>query len=328
MLTYSALRIRVLFLLFCVVSTSLSATPPELLHQHADVRVANGHEIWYVSTRDLSQYNNLQQELPKIEYQQLVSGAWLQRTRADFDSQREMDTCFVVHGSPAEVPLVLEVTLDVYQHIQTVIPKGRPFRFVIWSWPAERQLNGIKKEFQDQSLRAQPQGFYLADVLDRCRQHNPTLVVGYSMGARVTACALHLLGGGTNPYAPPLQTRTNNKVSYLTVAGAIDRDWLEPGKYYGSALSVVSRFLNVHNTADPLLKRYKKIYPRKQSTTGAIGFSGLANEGALDVFQIPTTEMNVTKVAGKTHDIRYITRDLDLLKNIWQRSFSTPANPR
>ena len=224
MLTYSALRIRVLFLLFCVVSTSLSATPPELLHQHTDVRVANGHEIWYVSTRDLSHYDNLQQELPKIEYQQLVSGAWVQRTHADFDSQREMDTCFVVHGSPAEVPLVLEVTLDVYQHIQTVIPKGRPFRFVIWSWPAERQLNGIKKEFQDQSLRAQPQGFYLADVLDRCRQHNPTLVVGYSMGARVTACALHLLGASASnryismsPLAPMTPwTATGNLTSVIS----------------------------------------------------------------------------------------------------------------
>jgi hypothetical protein len=309
-----------------VQSVTAQSTSTELLAKYAPDTIADAHEIWHISTRGLAQYDNLELEVDKIEYLQLVSGEWQQRTADDFNTSQDVDTCFLIHGSPASTELVLQVTLDVYQHIRPVISDTNKFRYVIWSWPADRQVGGIVKEFKDQAIRSQPQGFYLAHIIDRCRAHNRTLVVGYSMGARVSACALHLLGGGSNPYTPRLTPQSDRKVTYLTVGGAIDQDWLESGNYFGNALTVVDQYLNVHNPADPLLKRYKKLTPRKAERVVALGYDGLTNLRSLKSFGIPTKQMNVTEVAGKSHDIRYITRDYDLIKKIWNNSFPQRSN--
>jgi len=309
-----------------VQSVTAQSTSTELLAKYSPDTIADAHEIWHISTRGLAQYDNLELEVDKIEYLQLVSGEWQQRTADDFNTSQDVDTCFLIHGSPASTELVLQVTLDVYQHIRPVISDTNKFRYVIWSWPADRQVGGIVKEFKDQAIRSQPQGFYLAHIIDRCRAHNRTLVVGYSMGARVSACALHLLGGGSNPYTPRLTPQYDRKVTYLTVGGAIDQDWLESGNYFGNALTVVDQYLNVHNPADPLLKRYKKLTPRKAERVVALGYDGLTNLHSLKSFGIPTKQMNVTEVAGKSHDIRYITRDYDLIKRIWNNSFPQRSN--
>jgi hypothetical protein len=302
------------------------STSPELLAKYSPDNIAEAHEIWHVSTRGLSQYDRLEKDLNKIEYLQLISGQWQERTADDFNASQNVDTCFLIHGSPASTELVLQVTLDVYQHVRPVVADTNKFRYVIWSWPADRQTGGIVKEFKDQAVRSQAQGFYLAHIVDRCRARNRTLVVGYSMGARVSACALHLLGGGSNPYTPSFKPNSDRKVTFLTVGGAIDHDWLESGKYFGNALTVVDQYLNVHNPADPLLKRYKKLSPKKTEPKVAIGYDGLSSLASLKSFGIPTDQMNVTKVAGKSHDIRYITRDVNLIKQIWNKSFPRRDN--
>ncbi|MBT4693234.1 MAG: hypothetical protein HOB73_07820 [Planctomycetaceae bacterium] len=305
---------------------SAQPTSPELLAKYSPDNIAAAHEIWHVSTRGLRQYEQLEGDIDKIEYLQLVSGQWQRKTADDFNATQNVDTCFLIHGSPATTELVLQVTLDVYQHIRPVITDTKRFRYVIWSWPADRQVGGIVKEFKDQAIRSQPQGFYLAHIVDRCRARNRTLVVGYSMGARVSACALHLLGGGTNPYTPQFKPQSDRKITYLTVGGAIDQDWLEAGKYFGNALTVVDQYLNVHNPADPLLKRYKKLVPKKIEPGIAIGYGGLLNLSSLNSFGIPTHQINVTDVAGKSHDIRYITRNPNLIMEIWNKSFPHREN--
>ena len=322
------LQLIILSLSIALPAQFISAQPtsPELLTQYSPDNIAAAHEIWHVSTRGLAQYDKLERDVDNIEYLQLVSGQWLPRTADDFTASQDVDTCFLVHGSPASTELVLQVTLDVYQHIRPVIADANRFRYVIWSWPADRQVGGIVKEFKDQAIRSQPQGFYLAHIIDRSRARNRTLVVGYSMGARVSACALHLLGGGSNPYAPQLKPQSDRKVTYLTVGGAIDQDWLEPGKYFGNALTVVDQYLNVFNPADPLLKRYKKLAPKKTEPGVALGYDGLVNLSSLNSFGIPTKQMNVTEVAGKSHDIRYITRNADLITEIWNKSFPRRNN--
>lgn len=323
MILVKQLQFVILSISITLSTQFISAQPPssELLTKYSPNNIAAAHEIWHVSTRGLAQYGKLERDVDNIEYRQLVSGQWLSRTAVDFSSSQGVDTCFLVHGSPASAEVVLQVTLDVYQHIRPIIADANKFRYVIWSWPADRQVGGIVKEFKDQAIRSQPQGFYLAHIIDRSRARNRTLVVGYSMGARVSACALHLLGGGSNPYAPQLKPQSDRKVTYLTVSGAIDQDWLASGKYFGNALSIVDQYLNIYNPADPLLKRYKKLSPKKTEPGIALGYEGIVNLNSLKSFGIPTKQMNVTEVAGKSHDIRYITRDANLIREIWNKSF-------
>ena len=301
-------------------SIPLAAANPSIIQKYSTELRHAGHEIWYVTTRHLPQYENFQQSIDKIGYYKMEGKAWNKKAPTEFHSAEDIDTMIVVHGSPASVSLVSEVCLDVYQHIQAVIPESKTrMRFVIWSWPADRQVTGLVKEFRDQAIRSQPQGYYLGHVIDRCREKNDTVVVGYSMGARVASCALHLLAGGDSEFAPEIKPVSNNKVSYLIVAGAINRDWLEPNQHFGKALTMTDRFLNIYNSTDPLLKRYPKLYPKEKSRPDATGYKGLFSHANLESFGIPVEEINVTAAAGKTHDIRYITRDTETLKKIWTR---------
>lgn len=311
---------QIALILLFIGATKLCAVNPSILQNYSTKLRHEGHEIWYVTTRHLPQYENLAESIAQIGYYKMEGEAWNKKTAAEFNSAENLDTMIVVHGSPATVSLVSEVCLDVYQHMQTIIPNSKTrMRYVIWSWPADRQVTGLVKEFRDQAQRSQPQGFYLGHFIDQCRAKNKTVVVGYSMGARVASCALHLLAGGKSEFAPPITPRSNNKVSYLIVAGAINRDWLEPGQHFGEALKSTNRFLNIYNSTDPLLKRYPKLYPKGKLRPEATGYKGLFSHANLEEFDIPVEEINVTAAAGKSHDIRYITRDTETLKKIWAR---------
>ena len=306
-------------ILLCT-SARLAAANPSVLQNYSTKLRHEGHEIWYVTTRHLPQYEDLEQSIDKIAYYKMEGQAWNKKQASEFHSAENLDTMIVVHGSPATVALVSEVCIDVYQHMQIIIPESKKrMRYVIWSWPADRQVTGIVREFRDQARRSQPQGYYLGHVIDRCRENNNTVVVGYSMGARVASCALHLLAGGKSEFAPEIKPISDNKVSFLIVAGAINRDWLEPGQHFGKALSETNRFLNIYNSTDPLLKRYPKLYPKEKSRPEATGYKGLFSHDELTSFGIPIEEINVTAAAGKSHDIRYITRDTETLKKIWAR---------
>lgn len=314
-------RASVAFLFYALISaTPLLAVNPSVIQKYSTELRHEGHEIWYVTTRHLPLYDKLEEAVANIGYYKMEGTVWTKKPASEFNSAEDLDTMLVVHGSPATVSLVSEVCLDVYQHIQTVIPESKKrMRYVIWSWPADRQVTGLVKEFRDQAMRSQPQGFYLGHVIDQCRSKNDTVVVGYSMGARVASCALHLLAGGKSEFTPPIESISNNRVAYLIVAGAINRDWLEPGQHFGEALKSTSRFLNVYNSTDPLLKRYPKLYPKGKLRPEATGYKGLYSHANLATFGVPVEEINVSAAAGKSHDIRYITRDSETLKKIWGR---------
>jgi hypothetical protein len=321
-------RVILAILSYILISaTPVLAVNPSVIQNYSTELRHEGHEIWYITTRHLPLYENLEQAVDNIGYYKMEGKAWAKKPSSEFNSSEDLDTMIVVHGSPAPVSLVSEVCLDVYQHIQRVIPESKTrMRYVIWSWPADRMGSGLVKEFRDQARRSQPQGFYLGHVLDQCRSKNDTVVVGYSMGARVASCALHLLAGGESEFTPTIKTTSSNKVAYLVVAGAINRDWLEPGRHFGDALKSTNRFLNVYNSTDPLLKRYPKLYPKGKSRPEATGFKGLYSHANLATFGVPIEEINVSAAAGKSHDIRYITRDTETLKKIWTRLLEPVLN--
>ncbi len=306
---------------FFVWTATAFGVNPSIIQKYSTELRHDQHEIWYVTTRHLPQYDDLEKAVDQIGYYKMEGQRWNKKEASEFHSAEDLDTMIVVHGSPATVSLVSEVCLDVYQHLQVVIPENKKrLRFVIWSWPADRQVTGLVKEFRDQARRSQPQGYYLGRVIDQCRKKNDTVVVGYSMGARVASCALHILAGGKSEFAPTIKPISKNPVTYLMVAGAINRDWLEPGQHFGKALQSTNRFLNVYNSTDPLLKRYPKLYPKGKSRPEAVGYLGLYSHANLGTFGIPIEEINVSAAAGKSHDIRYITRDAETLKKVWARA--------
>jgi hypothetical protein len=97
---------------------------------------------------------------------------------------------------------------------------------------------------------------------------------GHSFGARITAATLHLMAGGG---LPGCQFRMNpgERRSFRAVfaAAALDRDWLNPGERYGSALCVTEWLLNIKNGADMVINLYPMRTLFGTQALGRVGFS-------------------------------------------------------
>ena len=136
---------------FCLDSNSLGVNPSIIQKYSTELR-HDQHEIWYVTTRHLPQCEDLEKAVDQIGYYKMEGQRWNKKEASEFHSAEDLDTMIVVHGSPATVSLVSEVCLDVYQHLQVVIPENKKrLRFVIWSWPADEASHSLVKEFRDQA---------------------------------------------------------------------------------------------------------------------------------------------------------------------------------
>ena len=74
---------------------------------------------------------------------------------------------------------------------------GRPFRLVVWSWPADRVVRRIRPDVQIKVCRSDVEAYYLAHVLSGLPKAAPLSLTGYSLGCRTVSGALQLLAGGS-----------------------------------------------------------------------------------------------------------------------------------
>ena len=80
---------------------------------------------------------------------------------------------------------------------------GRPFRLIIWSWPADRVVRRIRPDVQIKVCRSDVEAYYLARVLPNLPKGTPLSLVGYSLGCRTASGALQLLAGGARGRPQP-----------------------------------------------------------------------------------------------------------------------------
>ena len=134
----------------------------------------------------------------------------------------------------------------------------RSFRLLLWSWPAERTVRGLRSDMQSKACRTDTEGMLLGQLIDRVQPLVPLTLVGYSFGARIIGSALELLGGGQisgcglsrQNAAPRVPLRA------MLVAAGMDSDWFLPGHRDGEALSQVEQMFITINDDDRVLKWY------------------------------------------------------------------------
>ena len=161
---------------------------------------------------------------------------------------------------------------------------GRPFRLIVWSWPAERAEGRIRCDVQFKVCRSDAEAYYRARVLPALPKGTPLSLVGYSLGCRIASGGLELLAGGSDAGrslpAEPLAAWKNagpRPIRVMMLAAAMDCNWLEPRCPHGLAPLAVERILVAMNGCDRDLKWYSHLYgPHGPEALGYAGPAGSA----------------------------------------------------
>ena len=177
----------------------------------------------------------------------------------------------------------------------------KPFRYVIWSWPADRFCRGIRSDAQLKVDFSKAESYYLAAWLDRLPPGEKICLVGHSLGARIIANAMHLLAGGEvadRTMSQQTVDRWNgekrNRVNAVLLAPAVDADCFAPGGQC-EALPLLDKVLVTKNGCDRALRWYPRLWGR--GGPQAMGFVGPCC--------IDSEKMEVIDVSGsvgKSHD--------------------------
>jgi hypothetical protein len=183
----------------------------------------------------------------------------------------------------------------------TAAAQGRPFRFVIFSWPADRLDGSQRADVQCKAARCDAQSYYLAWLTNRMHPGVPLDLIGFSFGARVVTGALELLGGGcVAGQVLPDRTPGHTPIRAMLVAAALDSDWLLPGHRDGLALGQVERMLVSVDPADRALHFYPRLYGR--GGPEALGSCGPDCLQQLGPQAIKIELVDVQCEVGKVHD--------------------------
>ena len=208
---------------------------------------------------------------------------WVRSSIEDFlaADDPEIATCFFLPGfEPARKTdpqeFVENATKGGWLIYNRVAPRDRPFRMVLWAWPADRDRGERMLPNMRQKLRqAEQYGWYLAWMIDQMHPDVPIGFVSDSLGAACLTGALHLLGGGQIP-GGALTRVTPDRLppSVAMMASTMDTTYLAVNGRHGQALSAVDKILITVNPKDRMLKLYVAAHIGTSRSLGATGIAG------------------------------------------------------
>jgi len=261
-----------------------------------------GDQIWLVCTRHLG-CDGVTEQLPDYRVQYFAQDAWHHADAATLLSYDDPTraTVIYVHGNRYSAGDAIASGWEAY-HALTRCAADQPVRFVIWSWPSDKQ-GGPIRDARSKSSRTLVEGYYLARLMTRIQPEVSTSIIGYSFGSRVALGAVHMAGGGqlAGRVVPDLQQQDQTAMYRVAMlAAGTEDDGLLPGQRFQMAMSRTEHLLNLYNPADPVLKRFHVI--NKWEKPSAMGYAGIYGERSLGTAAERITDCNVSGVIGKTHD--------------------------
>jgi hypothetical protein len=288
-------------------------------------------EAWIVSTRRVPVSCPTGVGPERFSYR--VSGSacaeWDQTDAEAFFGNVVSDVPVIVfiHGNRTDSGEAVREGWPVYQRLLSE-SGGQPFRFVIWSWPAERIRGGPRKDALIKAARSDTQSFYLAAWLDRLPTQTPVALIGYSFGARVIGGALHLAEGGTllgRAHSSAMSDQARRRIRVMLVAAALDCEWLLPGSRNGLASQAVEQMLITRNTCDRVLRFYPRM--RRCDSSNALGFTGPASPERLIESGLSLETVPVECQVGSDHDWLNYLRSRTLRSRLAWYAFMAPESP-
>jgi len=259
--------------------------------------------VWLASTRSAAVCDDPDSH---IRYRRLEEdGEWSSADARDFFATDDaaVPTIVFIHGNRTDAAWAVTKAWCVYQSIQCMA-NDKPFRFVIWSWPADRVYRRNRDDVRLKAVRCDTESFHLAVWLNRLQPEVKVSLIGHSFGPRIITGAMHLLAGGriagqTLPDdVAAAWNAGRNTVRAVLLAAALDEDWLAPGCRNGLAPSLFSRVLITRNGCDRVLRRYPRLYGRGgPEAMGFVGPCGINDSSKIELIDVSAT-------VGRLHDWR------------------------
>lgn len=183
------------------------------------------------------------------------------------------ETWIFVHGNQIPPDVAVQRGTKVYRRLRPYAAPEKPIRFIIWSWPSERD-GGRLADARRKRKRTEAEAFYLGSFLSASAPTGTANILGYSFGARVVSGALHLCGGGNLcGYKLPDIHRPAEPYRVAFLAAAVESDGFNRGCLYGQALSNVDHLLLQNNSSDMALRYF---WVTNRTKPKALGHTGLA----------------------------------------------------
>ena len=288
-----------------VVLKCLASILAILLAAAAPAAADTSPQIWYLSTRAAAHCGQLDDPAEAVRYWRLGADCdWSPAEAKDFHAgdATAMPTVVFIPGNRTDANEAVEKGWYVYQTI-CAEADGKPFRFVIWSWPADRVCRHNRPDVQLKAAYCDAESYYLAAWLRGVQRGGRVSLVGHSFGPRIITGALHMLAGGelacrTLPPAADNNPAKRLQIRAVLLADAADADALAPCGSNGLALSLLDEAPITCNCCDRVLKWYPRMYGR--GGPEAIGFVGPC---CIDDPK-KVALLDVTAAVGKTHDYR------------------------
>jgi hypothetical protein len=223
-------------------------------------------------------------------------------------------TILYVHGNFMERNNARDRVLIINRYLQAKAKE--PYRLMMLSWPSEREPHPLRDVYEN-AESAESQALVVAQILERLGNQSRVSILGFSFGARAVTGGLHFASGGSVPgFSSPLQYPASNQLSnyrVALVAPAVDRNWIAPGGRHSFALDRVDGLINLYNSRDPILRRFR--FLDRLSSPVAAGFAGFLGAQNLETVGAPraTQPLNTSKrieqydcggLIGTTHSER------------------------
>jgi len=283
--------------------------------------------LWLISTRELSDCEPPGENQPQYWY----LGKDHQWVAADSKTFLHCDdahvpTVFFLHGNRFTSQDAVETGYGVYQVVMS-LADGRPFRFVIWSWPSDRIAGSNRLDVQVKAARSGLESCCLAQCVRRIHPDVPVSLIGHSFGARAIGGALKLLVGEefAGRKLSGLGVPRRAPLRAVLVAAGMDNTALLPGSGNGLALSALDRLLLAYNPEDHVLHWYRRMYHRRGPD--ALGYTGPACTAQLGADAKKIELLDLSCEVGRHHPWEYYLASPSLRARLVWYAFLAPSAP-
>jgi esterase/lipase superfamily enzyme len=273
-------------------------------------RADDAQQLWLVSTRDAACRGDKNGASPSVRYWRFQDNCQCADSQwADADAKKfhaddaAMPTVIFIHGNGIDADDAVDAGFQAYRTILADVG-DRPFRFVIWSWPADRFF---RRRLDDVLLKADysdTESYRLATWLNEMPPGAKISLVGHSFGPRIIVGALQLLAGGEvagnqlpKNIAAAWASGKRNPIRAVLLAPAIDDAALASCGCDSLALALLDRAAVTVNRRDFALKLYPLLQGRGgPRALGRVGPCGVEDE------QEKLAVVDVSCTVGKTHN--------------------------
>ncbi|MEX1041432.1 MAG: hypothetical protein WDZ51_12415 [Pirellulaceae bacterium] len=303
---FHCLAILAIFLSLSATTTSAeyfsptSACPCPPSNSTFGRAVRAGDEVFLVSTRALPSHCQSEMLVGQMRVKRYDPAlGWQPDSLAALTEKPSPggQTQLLMHGNWMDAAWTERRGWEMYHQLIQGLPENQPIRYIIWSWPSDRQPKPLRTTRQNAS-RSDDEAFYVGWLLSQLPREERVSLIGFSLGARVLSGGLHLLGGGTlrGRALPDHESNTHGyRVAFWAGAVSVSSPTL-----YGSrqqAWDQVDSLLNIFNSADPVLRRYHLV--TRQKGDRAIGLNGIYVASADNREKL--TQLNACRIVGKDH---------------------------